>query len=226
MNYQDVRNFYLSRGFGGRVGFGQRPAVVVIDMAASWMNPESPLGSDNVASVMDPILRILEAARAGAVPIFFTTMAFDAGGTELAGPVGLKLRHCSEQGSLVRGSARTALDPRLARRPDEPLIEKQRASAFWGTPLQSYLIARGVDTLILTGCSTSGCVRGTAESGHNEGYHTIVAREAVADRSAIAHECNLVDIDMRYADVEPTDAVVSYLRSLKGGQAAPTARVA
>jgi maleamate amidohydrolase len=211
MDYEEVRRFYLSRGFGGRVGYGKHPAVVVIDMAESWLDDSSPIGSDNVSGVLEPTLQILKAARGSSVPVFFTTMAFDAGGQELAGPVGRKLLHCSQQGSLERGSARTLLDKHLERRANEILMEKQRASAFWGTPLQGYLVSRGIDTLIIVGCSTSGCIRATAESAHNEGYHTIVAREAVGDRSQPAHECNLIDIDMRYADVEPTADVIRYL---------------
>src|SRR3954471_12184680 len=99
----------------------------------------------------------------------------------------MKLLHSSDQRGLERNSGLTELDPRLERRPDEILIEKQRASAFWGTPFQAYLPARKVDRLIITGCSTSGCVRSTAESGHNVGLHTIVSEEAVGDRSPVAH---------------------------------------
>jgi maleamate amidohydrolase len=214
MDYEQVRELYLSKGFGGRVGFGQRPALVVIDMAESWLDESSPLGSRNVAGVIDPILAILQAARSAVLPVFFTTMAFDGHGAEAAGPVGKKLLHTSQQRALMRESARPALDARLERRDDEILIEKQRASAFWGTPFESYLTARKVDTLIITGCSTSGCVRSTAESAHNAGYHTIVAREAVGDRSPLAHSCNLIDIDLRFADVEPTGKIVDYLSGL------------
>jgi nicotinamidase-related amidase len=103
------------------------------------------------------------------------------------------------------------LDPRLERRPEEPLLVKPRASAFWGTPFDSYLVGRGIDTLIITGCSTSGCIRATAESALNLNLHTIVVREAVGERSAIAHETNLVDIDMRYADVVGIEEVIAYL---------------
>ncbi|MCC2650825.1 MAG: carbamoylsarcosine amidase [Microvirga sp.] len=212
MNYEEVRDFYISRGFGGRVGFGTDPAIVVIDMARSWLDETSPLGSRNVAGVMEPILEILSTSRKASLPIFFTTMAFDPNGTEAAGPVGRKLLHSSDQRALERHSGLTDLDPRLERRPDEILIEKQRASAFWGTPFQAYLTARKIDTLIVTGCSTSGCVRSTAESAHNVGLHTIVAREAVGDRSPIAHECNLIDIDMRFADVVSTREILDYIK--------------
>ncbi len=218
--YEEVRELYLSKGFGGRVGFGDTPAVVVIDMARSWLDEASPLGSRNVAGVMQPILTILAAARASAVPIYFTTMAFDPAGAEAAGPVGRKLRHSSDQRALDRNSGLPDLDPRLERRADEILVEKQRASAFWGTPFGAYLTARRADTLIITGCSTSGCVRSTAESAHNAGLHTIIAQEAVGDRSALAHECNLIDIDMRFGDVVPTSDVVNYLNSRRSTRAA------
>lgn len=211
--YEQVREFYLSKGFGGRVGFGSSPAVIVIDMAKAWLDESSPIGSRNVQGVMDHILRILPVARAQNVPIFFTTMAFDPGGKEAAGPVGRKLLHSSDHHALDRGTGLSDLDPRLERRADEILIEKQRASAFWGTPLDAYLIGRKIDTLIITGCSTSGCIRATAESAHNANYHTIVAAEAVGDRHPLAHEANLTDIDMRYADVVPVDDIIAYLQT-------------
>jgi len=211
--YERVRDFYQSKGFGGRVGFGSRPAVIVIDMAKAWLDEASPLGSRNVQGVMTHILRILDVARERRLPIFFTTMAFDPQGTEANGPIGRKLLHSSERHALDRGTGATELDPRLHRRSDEILIEKQRASAFWGTPLSAYLIGRGIDTLIVTGCSTSGCVRATAEAAHNDNYHTIIAADAVGDRHPLAHECNLTDIDLRYGDVVSTDDVLAYLRT-------------
>ncbi len=196
--YEQVRAFYLSKGFGGRVGFGSSPAIIIIDMAKAWLDESSPLGSRNVQGVLAPILRILEIGRERRVPIIFTTMAFDARGGEADGPIGRKLLHTSDGHALDRGSGAIELDPRLNRLPSEILIEKQRASAFWGTPLSAYLVGRKIDTLIITGCSTSGCVRATAEAAHNENYHTIVVGDAVGDRHPLAHECNLTDIDLRY----------------------------
>lgn len=213
--YDQVRDFYLSRGFGGRVGFGSRPAIIVIDMAKAWLDESSPLGSRNVQGVMEHILRILQVGREQGVPIFFTTMAFDPQGVEASGPIGRKLLHSSDGHALDRGTGSIELDPRLSRRENEVLIEKQRASAFWGTPLSAYLVGRKVDTLIITGCSTSGCIRATAESAHNENYHTVVVRDAVGDRHPLAHECNLTDIDLRYADVVPTERIVAYLLERK-----------
>ncbi len=210
--YEEVRDFYLSRGFGGRVGFGERPALVVIDMAKSWLDTSSLLGSTNVQGVMTAILDVLKDARAARIPIFFTTMAFEA--ADMASPYAKKLMFV-QKGALTAGTDMVELDPRLEQRVDEPLIVKQRASAFWGTNFDAHLVARKIDTLIITGCSTSGCIRGTAESAHNLNLHTIVVREAVGDRSSLAHEANLTDIDMRYGDVVSKNEVAGYLGKLK-----------
>ena len=210
--YESVRDFYLKHGFGGRVGFGERPAIVVIDLAKSWLDSESVIGSD-LSKVVENTATVLKAGRDTNVPIFFTTMAYDSEYQEAVGPMAKKLPHLVEGSYLERGSEWIEIDPSLKRRPTEIFIYKQRASAFWGTPFLSYLIARKVDTLIITGCSTSGCVRSTAESSHNHNFHTIVVKEAVGERSALAHECNLIDIDLRFADVTPMEEVLSYLKS-------------
>lgn len=212
--YEPVRDYYMQRGFGGRVGFGARPALAVIDMAKAWIDQTAPIGSDNVEKIVRPILKLLGTARAAGIPILFTTMAFDPGGSESSGPVGRKLLHMSERRSTIRGEASVEIDPRLERRSDEVLIEKQRASAFWGTAFGAHLIRHGVDTLIIVGCSTSGCIRATAESAHNENYHAIVVADAVGDRHMLAHECNLTDIDLRYADVLHSADVIGYLQGL------------
>lgn len=207
--YQPVRELYERSGFGGRVGFGERPAMVVIDLARSWLDDSSPQGSSRLEPVLHNTIRLLDVARKSGCPIFFTTMAFTQ--EEVAGPYGRKMLHLSQRGSLNAGSEMVELDPKLGRQPDEPLLVKPRASAFWGTPFDSYLIGRGIDTLIITGCSTSGCVRATAESAHNLNFRTIVVKDAVGDRSPLAHEVNLTDIDLRYADVVGLDETIAYL---------------
>jgi maleamate amidohydrolase len=204
-----LREQYDAAGFGGRVGWGNRPALLVIDMAGAWTNPDEQLGSD-LSGVMTAILELLPVARRRAIPIYFTTMAY--GAPEEAGDVVCrKLPHTRK---MLRGSERVQLAPQLDRQPHEPLIEKPRASAFFGTNLLPMLIAAQVDTVIVTGCSTSGCIRGTCESAHNYNYHVIVPAEAVGDRSASAHEANLFDIDARYADVVPLQEVLAHLTSL------------
>jgi maleamate amidohydrolase len=153
---------------------------------------------------------VLEAARTVGHPVFFTTMRPDP--IDVRGPVGRKLRQMSNEKELARADLMAELDPRLARRKDqEPVFVKARASAFWGTPFDAYLQARSIDTLIITGCSTSGCIRSTSESAHNRNLHAIVVREAVGDRSETAHEANLVDIDLRFADVVGLSEAIEYL---------------
>ncbi len=211
----ELHDFYDKRGFSGRVGCGERPAVVVIDLARAWTvpYPASPLGSD-LSGVIDQTNRILEVARAIPIPIFFTTMEFDPDGSDIGSVVARKTPHLW---TLARGSEWTALDPRLNRLPGEVLIPKQRASAFFGTSLLSQLIAHNVDTLIVTGCSTSGCVRATAQTGFDNNFHVVVPREAVGDRSPSAHEANLFDIDARMGDVLATDDVLAYLARIRDG---------
>ena len=211
-----VREFYIRHGFGGRSGYGARPAVVVIDLARSWLDEESQQGSRGLEPVLTSTSRVLETARTAGHPVFFTTMRPDP--IDMRGPVGRKLRQMSSEKELARADIMAEIDPRLERRKDhEPLIVKARASAFWGTPFDAYLQARSIDTLIITGCSTSGCIRSTSESAHNRNLHAIVVREAVGDRSETAHEANLVDIDLRFADVVDLSEAIDYLRKTPVG---------
>jgi nicotinamidase-related amidase len=205
-----LREQYRKAGFGGRVGWGERPAVLVIDMARAWTHRDEQLGSD-LSGVLDNIKTLLAVARRKGLPIYFTTMAYDAALRE-AGEVALKkLPHLTR---MVRGSERVQLEPSLGRREHEPLIEKPRASAFRSTNLLAELISERVDTTIIVGCSTSGCIRATAESAFDLNFHAIVPREAVGDRSPSAHAATLFDIDMRMADVMPLAEVLEHLESL------------
>jgi maleamate amidohydrolase len=208
-NNERLRQQYDSAGFAGRVGWGDRPALLVIDMARAWVDPTQQLGSD-LSGVLRSIVRLLAVAREVELPIYFTTMAYDSP-SEIGSVVMRKLVHLDQ---MRRGSDLVALAPELERRPSEPLIEKPRASAFFGTHLLDMLISERIDTLIVTGCSTSGCIRGTCESGFNYNYHVIVPREAVGDRSASAHAANLFDIDARYGDVVSLDETLQHLTSL------------
>lgn len=210
LDNEELQNYYQERGWCGRVGFGRRPALLVVDLAKAWTESQYRVGSD-LGTVLDSVLRLLAAARERSVPIFFTTMAYEPNMSDAGAVFNAKLKHLNE---FVRGSDAVELHPALERQPEEVLIVKQRPSAFFGTTLLSQLVARKVDTLIITGCSTSGCIRATAESSINENLHTIVPKEAVGDRSPSAHAANLFDINARYADVLPLREVVSYLEQL------------
>lgn len=202
-----LRDFYQERGFSGRVGFGKRPAVLVIDLAKAWTDPASPVGTD-----LDQVIRntvpILEAARQKNVPTFFTTMAFEQDMRD-CGSIVMKKKPL--QKIMVKGSEWVELHPALGFQSNDVLIVKQRANAFFGTTFLSQLVAQQVDTLIITGCSTSGCVRSTAQYAHDCNFHVIVPEEAVGDRSPTAHDANLFDIDARMGDVVSVTEVLAYL---------------
>lgn len=199
---------YRRAGFGGRVGFGQRPVLLVIDMGVAWTRVNEQLGSA-LDSVTSSILELLDVFREKQLPIFFTTMAFDPSMSDVGSVTSAKTPHLLQ---MARGSERVALIPQLNRRPTEPLIEKPRGSAFFATNLTSLLISEHVDTIVTTGCSTSGCVRASAESAIDRNFRVIVPLEAVGDRSPTAHDAALFDIDQRYGDVLPLAEVLEKLK--------------
>lgn len=202
----EILDDYRTHGLAGRVGYGSRPAVLVVDLILGFTQQGSPLASD-LEAVVAATAELLDAARRSRVPVFFTTTAYDE---DLAdgGLFPLKVPSLS---TLVRGSRWTELDPRLGRRPDEQLLEKQYASAFFGTDLASRLGAEGTDTLLLAGCTTSGCVRASVIDALQYGFRAIVPRECVGDRAPEAHEANLLDIDGKYGDVTSLQQVIRYL---------------
>jgi nicotinamidase-related amidase len=206
----DLGAFYESAGFRGRVGWGERPAILVIDMAGAWTDPGEQIGTD-LSRVEDSIVDLLAEGRRAGIPIIFTTMSWDPSLSEIGEVVKRKTTHSVK---MLHGSDRVALRSSMDRQPHEPLVVKPRASAFFGTYVDAMLISEKVDTVIIVGCSTSGCIRATAESAFNRGFHVIVPAEAVGDRSESAHEANLFDIDARYGDVEPVSEVLSRLRAL------------
>lgn len=199
------------RGFAGRVGFGSRPAVLVVDLIRGFTDERCPLGSDLDREVANT-RRILDAARAAGAVVVFSTSYYDEA-LEEAGLWSLKLP-ASEW--LIEGSQWVQVDDRLARAPADMLLVKKYASCFFGTDLVSRLISRGVDTLIITGCTTSGCVRASAVDACSFGLRTIVVEDAVGDRAPLSHLTCLFDIDAKYGDVTTTEAVIEYLQCVGG----------
>jgi maleamate amidohydrolase len=199
----ELRERYLQRGWGARVGFGQRPALVVIDMARFWLDSGQQIGSD-LGSVLAAVCRVLASARAARIPIFFTTFAHDPAAPFSPHDLKLKLDLPADAEGLFQ------LDPRLERRPTETLIRKRCASAFKGTAFHEMLAALGIDTLIVTGISTSHCVYATCRDA-TDSFRVIVPREAVGERCELFHEVNLLDIDIDLGDVVAVEEVVAYL---------------
>jgi nicotinamidase-related amidase len=186
-------------GFHGSSGFGERPALVVVDMSVGFTDPASPLHCE-LEDVVGAIGRLLDATRAAGFPVVYTTVAYDDADQVTAAVFIDKVPALL---TLAAGSRWVEIDPRLAPRSGEPVLTKLFASAFHGTPLATLLAAQRCDGVIVTGASTSGCVRATAVDALQHGYRVVVPREAVGDRNAAAHEANLYDIDAKYGDVVP-----------------------
>jgi maleamate amidohydrolase len=202
-------------GFGGRGGFGRRPALAVIDMTLGFTDPESPLACDLEGPVKN-IRRLLEAARGAEIPIVFTTIAYRESDKLTAAAFIDKVPALL---TLRAGTRWAEIDPRIAPRETEPVLNKLFASGFFGTGLSSLLTAAGVDTLVITGASTSGCVRASAVDALQYGFRPVVPREAVGDRNPDAHEANLYDVDAKYGDVVPVGQVLEYLETIGAARA-------
>jgi maleamate amidohydrolase len=199
-------------GFHGRAGFGQRPALIVVDVNVGFTDPGSPLVCD-LEDEVDAIRRLLDEARRAEIPVVYTTVSYSQDDRRTAATFIDKVPALL---TLEAGSRWVEVDPRIAPRPDEPVLNKLFASAFFGTPLASLLARAGCDSVIVTGASTSGCVRATVVDALQHGYRPIVPREAVGDRNPDAHEANLYDIDAKYGDVVSVDDVVAHLEELAG----------
>jgi maleamate amidohydrolase len=202
-------------GFHGRAGFGRRPALLVIDVSVGFTDPASPLACD-LEDVVAAIRRLLGEARRAALPVVYTTTSYDEGDKVTAAAFIDKIPALL---TLEAGSRWVEIDARLAPQPGEPVLSKLFASAFFGTPLSTLLAAAGCDSVMVTGASTSGCVRATVVDALQHGYRTVVPREAVGDRNPAAHEANLYDIDTKYGDVVSIDEVVAHLEELAGAYA-------
>lgn len=203
---EDATKRYERREFGESVGFGERPALLVIDLINAFTDPESNLGAD-VDDVIEQTDRLLAAFRERDLPRYFTTVAFE----ESYGDAGVFVEKVPALEELRLGTDRVEVDDRIAPRDDERVLLKKYASAFFGTDLQSELTTNRVDTLVIAGVTTSGCVRATAVDSLQHGYRTIVPADAVGDRADGPHRANLFDIDEKYGDVVTTDSVLEHL---------------
>jgi maleamate amidohydrolase len=203
--------FFKQRGFGQKLGFGERPALLVVDMAKAFTNPTMPLGA-NLDSQIEAIQSLLRGAHDGAVPVIFSTVSYEDENLKDAGVFGMKQKGSA---SLRAGTEGVLIDSRLEFRKTDSLLVKKYASCFFGTDLVSRLLVRQVDTLIIAGCTTSGCVRASAVDACQIGFRPMVVREAVGDRSQAAHEQSLFDLNAKYADVVSLEETLNYLNALR-----------
>ncbi len=207
----DTREVYERARLGQSVTPGSRPAVMVVDFSRGFTDPESTMGSDLTEEV-GATNRLLAAARERGIPIIFTTIGFEANLKDGS----LWLQKAPGLAELQVGGKWVEIDPRLERREDEVVILKKGASAFFGTNLPSVLVSENVDTIVLCGATTSGCIRATAVDLLQYGYPTLVPRECVGDRARAPHEANLIDIQAKYADVVSVEDALSYLERVGG----------
>jgi maleamate amidohydrolase len=210
--FRSVEDDYRARGiFQGQFGFGRSPALVVVDFAYGWTDDAYAGGSRRLYGPVEATRRLLDAARARMVPIIYTTSPWRPDGGDQP------FKSAADRSPGFREWDRRAcrIDERVAPHPRDLVLEKENASAFFGTHLAPYLIGHGVDTLLITGCSTSACIRATATDAKRYRFRPIIVRECVGDRSPAAHEWTLFDIRARFADVVALDEALAYVSNLE-----------
>lgn len=216
---RQTAEIYARSGIGTRVGYGSRPALVLVDLQKGFTDPASPAGSD-LSDVVAASSRVLDVARERRLPIAYTAVGFDPSLRD--GKVWLKKMPGLD--SLIDGTPWCEVDERVKPLSSEPLWVKRAPSAFFGTPLVTFLVAERVDTLIVVGCVTSGCIRATVVDAVSWGFRTIVPLECVGDRADRVHDAALFDMDSKYADIEPVNDVIATLESMSGSESTqPTA---
>lgn len=206
MELKERDGIYKDSGFGGLYDWGRSPVVIIIDFQYSHTDPASPIGSENLAPAIHATNRLLEVARKKGIAVVYVNTIYRADGRD-CGLVGLKNTVAFEY--QIEGTRWVEVDARIKPEPNDIRIGKKTADSFFMTPLDYILRNMGVDTIIVTGCSTSGCVRATVASGADTGYRVIIPEECVAERSLEAHRYNLFDLNARYADVVPLEKVIA-----------------
>lgn len=204
----DLNSDYAAAGFGGRLSFGRRPVLLIVDVVMAYLDPACPL----YAGVEDALAaneRLAAAARAAGVPVIFTNIEYEAGGAD----GGMFFRKVPALKAFLKGSPAGAFPPTLQPEPGEMIVSKKYPSAFFATPLASTLHAMQVDTVLLTGYSTSGCVRASALDALCHGFAPFVIREACGDRDERPHEQNLFDMAAKMAEVISEAEAIAAMRA-------------
>lgn len=206
---EDKGAIYERAAMDNQIGYGDDPMLLVVDLQTGFTDPENPLGGD-LTDVVERTNRLLDAAHAGEVPVVFTRIVTKHADARDFGVWGEKIPSLE---TLQAGGEWVEIDPRLHREAADHVLDKRQASAFHETELDSMLSYWGTDTVVVTGCTTSGCIRASAVDACSHGFRTIVPEEAVGDRALEPHEANLFDINAKYGDVRPVGEVVEYLES-------------
>jgi maleamate amidohydrolase len=203
-----MTDVYEQRGYGARpVGFGEKPGVIVVDFQRGFTDPAFPMGSaPMVQTAVDNTVSVLRAARAAGAPVVACVMAFDSAAAVPHWKV-------DPVRDLLVGSDPAELDPRIAAEQPDVVLKKTAPSIFFGTPAGAILTRERVDTVIVTGCITSGCVRASIVDAFSLGFRVQVAADCVGDHDEAAHRQNLADVGRRYADIIDAKTAVTALEA-------------
>ena len=199
--------------FDGSLGFGEAPALILIDFVEAYFTKDSPLYA-GVEDALASALRVRERARDAGIPVFYTNVVYHPGGTD----GGIFFRKVPALEAFVAGNPLGAWPDGLEPAREEFVVSKQYPSAFFGTSLAATLTAAGIDTLIITGLTTSGCIRATCIDTVSNGFIPIVVADACGDRHEAPHEANLFDMNAKYADVVDEATVIDYLNGFAGNR--------
>lgn len=208
---EDKNAIYEHAQLGHKLGFGEKPALIVVDFQLGFTVPEQSPLAGNLDAEVAATNELIAAARKKDIPVIFTVVGYDPHRQDDAG---LWPEKAPSLRMLTIGSDLVKLDPRLNQEPGDLVITKKYASGFFGTYLASTLTMQSVDTAIVTGCTTSGCVRATVMDALANGFRPIVPIECVGDRAQEPHQANLFDIGAKYGDVMPLQEVLEYLEQL------------
>lgn len=210
----DHESIFRRQQFGQTIGFGTHPALLIVDFVVGFSDP-AIFGGGNIGAAIEQTRGLLDAARRSALPVVLTRIAYAEDGSDV-GLQGLKVPQLRR---LTEASPIAQFVPALAPRPDEIAISRKLPSAFFGTGLNDILQARGVDTVLIAGCTTSGCVRASALDAMCYGFIPIVVSDCVGDRAPEQHAASLFDLGQKYADLMTSDQVIGRLERLS---ASPT----
>lgn len=199
---------YSKAGFGGTLQFGKRPALLIVDVVRAYVDPDSPLYAGTAAEdALKANVRLRDAADKAGIPVIMTGVQYHPGGED----GGVFFRKVPALKAFERGNPMADFLPELSPREQDVVITKQYPSAFFGTALASMLTALGIDTVMITGYSTSGCVRASALDAMQYGFIPYVISDACADRDPAPHDANLFDLRAKYAEVLTTSEVINLL---------------
>ncbi len=197
---------YQKQGFGNSSGIGQRPGLLIIDFVNGFANPDQ-FGGGNIGEAIENTRGLLAEARALGLPIAFTRVVYADDGSD-AGVFTLKAPALTQLTEKAFGSQ---IVDQLKPREGEYIVRKTQPSAFFGTNLTAWFVSKGVDTVVITGCTTSGCVRASVIDSMSYNFRTVVASDCVGDRALGPHEANLFDMEQKYADLMNSSEIIAIL---------------